>query len=132
MNENDKSILSVSELTARIKSILESQRNLSGISVKGEISNLTIHNSGHIYFTLKDEASQLSCAFFRRWNSNLKFKLENGMKVVVSGSIEVYIPHGKYQLIATKVAQDGLGDLHQKFLQLKEKLNKESFVENLQ
>ncbi len=126
---SDKPVLSVSELTIRIKSILESQKSLSGICVRGEVSNLTIHSSGHMYFTLKDEISQLSCAFFRRWNSSLKFKVEDGMKVVVSGSIEVHAPHGKYQLIATDVAQDGLGDLHQKFLQLKEKLSEEGLFD---
>lgn len=125
----EENILTVSELTSTIKKLLESSDELKNISVRGELSNLTQHTSGHIYFTLKDEESQISCAFFRGWNQNLKFKLEHGMKVVLKGSIEVYSVRGNYQIVVREILQDGVGELHKKFLLLKEKLNSEGLFD---
>lgn len=125
----EENILTVSELTSTIKELLESSDGLKNISVRGELSNLTQHTSGHIYFTLKDEESQISCAFFRGWNQNLKFKLEHGMKVVLKGSIEVYSVRGNYQIVVREILQDGVGELHKKFLLLKEKLNNEGLFD---
>ncbi len=125
----EEDMLTVSELTSTIKEILESNNELKNISVCGEVSNLTHHNSGHIYFTLKDEESQISCAFFRSWNQHLNFKLEHGMKIVVKGSVEVYHVRGNYQMVIREVRQYGVGELHKKFLLLKEKLNKEGLFD---
>ena len=118
-------ILTVGKLTDYIKQRLESDSQLINIWVRGEISNFTRHNSGHLYFTLKDETSQIGCAMFGGSASSLKFEPEHGMKVLVLSSLSVYKPYGKYQLIVSEMHPDGLGALHQKYLQLKEKLEKE-------
>src|SRR3989344_5889853 len=121
----ESNILTVGKLTDYIKQRLENDLQLINIWVKGEISNFTRHNSGHLYFTLKDEISQISCAMFRSSASSLKFEPEHGMKVLVLSSLSVYKLSGKYQLIVSEMHPDGLGALHQKYLQLKEKLEKE-------
>ncbi len=121
----ESEILTISKLTDYIKEKLQNDTNLSNIWVRGEISNYILHTSGHTYFTLKDEESQIKCAMFRGSVSSLKFKPENGMKVIVLSSVGVYKPRGNYQLIVSEMHPDGLGALHQKFLQLKEKLEKE-------
>jgi len=125
----EESVLTVSELTSTIKEILESNNELKNIAVRGEISNLTQHNSGHIYFTLKDEECQVSCAFFRGRNQYLDFKLEHGMKIIAKGSVEVYHTRGNYQIVVREIRQDGIGELHKKFLLLKERLGKEGLFD---
>ncbi len=125
----EESVLTVSELTSTIKEILESNNELKNIAVRGEISNLTQHNSGHIYFTLKDEECQVSCAFFKGRNQHLDFKLEHGMKIIAKGSVEVYRVRGNYQIVVREVRQDGVGELHKKFLLLKERLSKEGLFD---
>ncbi len=125
LNIPESKIFTVSRLTDYIKQKLEGDTKLRDIWVKGEISNYTLHTSGHAYFTLKDEESQISCAMFKDSVSSLKFKPEQGMKVLLLSSVGVYKPYGKYQLIVSEIHPDGLGALHQQFLQLKEKLEKE-------
>jgi len=128
----DKKILSVAELTFSVKKILETNDNLNDVWVKGEISNFTRHSSGHLYFTIKDEHSQLSCVMFRRNagdKKKLNFEPKHGDKVIVKGSITVYEVRGSYQLLVTEMKKDGLGELHKKFLELKEKLDKEGLFE---
>ena len=124
-NIPESEILTISKLTDYIKDKLQNDTNLINIWVRGEISNYILHSSGHTYFTLKDEESQIKCAMFRGSVSSLKFEPENGMKVIVLSSVGVYKPRGNYQLIVSEMHPDGLGALHQKFLQLKEKLEKE-------
>ncbi len=118
-------ILTVRELTKYIKNLLESDSKLSNLFVRGEISNLRKQSSGHIYFSLKDEETQIKCVFFRRANENLDFELEDGMKIIIRGEIEVYQPRGEYSIIVEEVHPDGLGALHLAFTQLKKKLEKE-------
>ena len=118
-------IFTVGELTKYIKNLLESDKQLSNLFVRGEISNLTFHNSGHTYFSLKDKESQIRCVLFRRVGEDLKFNLEHGMKVIIRGDIEVYKPRGDYSIIVEEVQPDGLGSLNLAFIQLKEKLKKE-------
>ena len=89
--------ISVSTLNVQIKSLLET--TFIQVYVEGEISNLTYHNSGHIYFSIKDESSTLSCVMFKGNTKYLKFQLENGQKVVINGNITVYDPRGNYQLL---------------------------------
>ncbi|MBQ2849150.1 MAG: exodeoxyribonuclease VII large subunit [Thermoguttaceae bacterium] len=115
--------LSVGELTRLLKSVVE--EIFFDVCVVGEISNLSQPKSGHAYFTLKDETAQLSAAIWKSTTAKLKFDLRNGMQVVCRGRIEVYPPHGKYQLVATSVEPMGVGALELAFQQLQEKLARE-------
>lgn len=116
-------IYTVSEITQDIKLILEN--TFSEIWVEGEISNFRPSAAGHNYFSLKDQQAILSAVLFNRNAHQLKFKLQDGMKVICYGNIEVYAPHGKYQLIIEKIEPKGIGSLQLALEQLKEKLEKE-------
>ncbi|MDY0328326.1 MAG: exodeoxyribonuclease VII large subunit [Arcobacteraceae bacterium] len=111
--------LSVSELNNQIKSLLES--TFISVYVEGEISNLTVHSSGHIYFSIKDKDSNISCVMFKGNAFYLKFKLEVGQKVTINGSITAYTPRGSYQLICSKIEPSGIGSLALAYEQLKKK-----------
>lgn len=127
-NENISSnyhIFTVGEFTRYIKNLLESDEKLSNVFVRGEISNLNKHSSGHTYFDLKDEGSKIKCALFRRSSEKMKFELEHGLKVIVVGNIDVYEPQGYYSIIVNEIQPDGLGALNLAFIQLKNKLEKE-------
>ncbi len=117
--------LTVAQLNEYIKTLIDCDKVLSRVSVIGEISNFKAQSSGHLYFTLKDENSAVSAVMFRFAASKLKFKLENGLKVVVTGRISVYTQTGQYQIYAESVVPDGIGALALKFEQLKSKLEKE-------
>lgn len=119
--------LSVGELTLRLKSVVDDL--FSDVCVVGEISNLTQPRSGHAYLTLKDENAQLSAAIWRSTTSKLKFDLRNGMQVVCRGRLEVYPPHGKYQLIVSKIEPQGIGALELAFQQLQDKLAREGLFD---
>jgi exodeoxyribonuclease VII large subunit len=123
--ESDFHIFSVEEITLYIKNQLSSDENLNDIWIEGEISNFVCHSSGHFYFTLKDKSSQLPCAMFKWANEQLKFKLKDGMQVLVKGTVDVYTPQGRYNFIVSTVHPKGKGELYLKFMQLKEKLLKE-------
>lgn len=118
-----RNVFSVSELNRKIKFLLESE--FRNIWVEGEISNFKHHSSGHMYFSLKDEKSQVNVVFFSRQNRSLKFKLKDGLKVVLFGRISVYEPRGNYQVYVDRVEPKGMGALQLAFLQLKAKLEKE-------
>lgn len=98
------------------------ESTFSNIMLEGEISNLTYHNSGHVYFSIKDEKSTLSAVIFRGNANRLKFRLEVGQKVILYGSISVYVPRGNYQIICTKIEPSGVGELTLAYEQLKTKL----------
>ena len=115
--------LSVSTLNNQIKSLLET--TFVGVYVEGEVSNLTYHSSGHIYFSIKDENSTLSCVMFRGNAQYLKFRLEVGMKITISGSVTAYVPRGNYQLLCNKIEPSGQGSLALAFEQLKKKLQEQ-------
>jgi exodeoxyribonuclease VII large subunit len=117
--------ITVSTLNNQIKSLLET--TFIGVYVEGEVSNLTYHSSGHIYFSIKDASSTLSCVMFRGNAKNLKFRLEVGMKITISGSITAYIPRGNYQLMCTKIEPSGQGSLALAFEQLKKKLQEKGY-----
>ncbi|MBI4845649.1 MAG: exodeoxyribonuclease VII large subunit [Candidatus Omnitrophica bacterium] len=123
----DKHIFSVCELTRDIHRILED--NFPAVWVEGEISTLRIPQSGHIYFTLKDEKAQLKCVFFKRANSNLNFKLEEGLSCILFGRVSVYDQGGQYQLYVEKIEPRGKGALQLAFEQLKNKLLKEGLFD---
>ncbi|MCK4401817.1 exodeoxyribonuclease VII large subunit [bacterium] len=118
-----KHIFTVSELTSRIKNLLE--ESFPSVWVEGEVSNCRMPSSGHIYFTLKDEQSQLKAVFFRGANQRIKFKIEDGLKVLALGNISVYQCRGDYQLIVGLLQPRGIGELQLAFEQLKRKLQKE-------
>lgn len=118
-----KRIYSVSEITRNVRIILEDA--FSGVWVEGEVSNFTQHTSGHMYFTLKDDLSQLPCVIFRSVNQNIKFRIEDGMQLICFGKISVYDKRGMYQLYVEQVEPKGVGALQLAFQQLKERLAKE-------
>lgn len=116
-------IYKVSEITQDIKLILEN--TFEGVWVEGELSNVRVSSSAHQYFSLKDEKAVLQAVVFSRIGASTKFKLEDGLKVLCFGNIEVYPPHGKYQLIVERIEPKGLGALQLALEQLKNKLEKE-------
>ena len=125
----DKQGFSVSEVNQYLKQLLESQSDLHHIPVRGEISNFKRYQSGHCYFTLKDEKSALKCVMFKSSAAHLSFEPQNGEKVVALGSISVYERDGVYQLYVTAMRRQGVGDLMQAYEALKEKLTKEGLFD---
>jgi len=123
VEKDQKHIYKVSELVADIRLILES--SFAEIWVEGEISNFTAQASGHFYFTLKDENNVLPAVMFFRANRQIKFKIENGLKVICFGKVSAYGPRGQYQIIVEKIEPQGIGALQLALEQLKEKLEKE-------
>ena len=126
----DKRIFSVSEITKYIKNLLKEDKNLNNFYLRGEISAPKKYSSGHTYFTLKDEKSQISCVIFNGNCKNIKFNLEHGIKVIIRGSIDVYELYGKYNIIVEEIQPDGIGALNLAFIQLKNKLEKQGLFLN--
>jgi exodeoxyribonuclease VII large subunit len=122
-----RTIYSVGELNARIRDLLENE--LMNVWVEGEISNARVWNTGHLYFTLKDSGSQIKAVMFRSALRYLKFKAEDGQKVVARGKVSVYDPKGEYQIICEHLEPKGLGALQQAFEQLKKKLQAEGLFD---
>lgn len=118
-------VYTVSEVTRFIKNTLEAEAFFQNIWLKGETSNLRQPQSLHIYFTLKDEFTQIECVCFRDTAQSVPFKIENGMSVLVRGNVTVYEKAGKYQVIVREVQAEGIGSLYLAFEQLKEKLKAE-------
>ncbi len=121
--------LSVTELSLRVKRRIETDPELTSVWVVGEISNVTYHSSGHIYFSLKDSQSVISAVFFRAANRMLGFRLEEGMSVVAFGSVTTYERRGNYQMIVGSVRLEGIGELQKKIDQLKKKLFEEGIFD---
>ncbi len=117
--------VSVSTLTHQIKSLLET--SFSRVLVEGELSRITYHNSGHIYFTLKDEGATIRAVMFRGNASRLKFRLEEGLKVIIDAAITLYTPRGEYQLNCFSIEPSGKGALAYAFEQLKQKLSQKGY-----
>ena len=124
-----KKVLTVSELNKYIKDLVSGDMILSGLWVRGEISNFKSHYSGHYYFTLKDEKAVLRCVMFRSYASAVPFLPENGMKVLIRGYISVYERDGQYQLYAEEIQPDGVGALYIAFEKLKNKLRAEGLFD---
>jgi len=125
---NNQSILTVSQLNYTAKTLLED--NLSAIQVIGEISNLSRPASGHLYFSLKDDRSQVRCALFKRQAQRLNFTLENGMQILVNANTSLYEARGDYQLIVNSAQESGDGALRRAYEQLKAKLEAQGFFAN--
>ncbi|MFV0481732.1 MAG: exodeoxyribonuclease VII large subunit [Campylobacteraceae bacterium] len=119
---------SVSDLNRQIAALLES--TFLHVKVEGEVSRPTYHSSGHLYFTLKDETSAISCVMFKGNAAKLKFQIEDGMKLVIDGSISVYVPRGSYQINCIHAEPSGAGALAVAYEQLKEKLKNKGYFEN--
>ena len=115
-------VLSITQLNEYIRGKLDQDALLNGVAVKGEISNYKVYPSGHHYFTLKDEGASLKCVMFKGNAVRLRFRPDNGVKVIAMGKISVYPRDGVYQLYCTAMAMDGIGDLYAAFEQLKAKL----------
>ena len=125
----NQTVYSVSQVNQYIKRLLDSDGALSGIFVRGEISNYKTYPSGHHYFSLKDAEGAIRCVMFRREAMNLRFRPENGMKAVAFGRVTVFPRDGQYQLYCDALSPDGVGDLHMAFEQLKEKLYKQGLFD---
>lgn len=115
-------IISVSQINEYIKRIMDSDVLLNNVAIKGEISNYKLYPSGHHYFTLKDDGGALRCVLFKGNAMRLRFRPENGMKVIAIGKISVFPRDGAYQLYCTSLTMDGIGDLYAAFEQLKTRL----------
>lgn len=123
-------ILSVSEVNKYLKKTLDNDFILRNLSVKGEVSNLKYHSSGHIYFSLKDGQSRLSCVMFRTFAETLNFKIKEGMSIIASGSISLYKEAGSVQLYVQQVQEEGLGKLYIEFEKLKNKLSEKGLFDD--
>ena len=121
--------LTVSEVNNYIKKILDNDFILNNLSVRGEISNLKYHSSGHIYFSLKDANSKINCIMFKNKSFELDIVLKEGMSVIVSGRASAYTANGTFQIYCDKIEQEGLGELHLRFEKLKEKLSREGYFD---
>ncbi len=119
--------LTVSEVNNYIKKILDNDFILNNLIVRGEISNLKYHSSGHIYFSLKDSVSKINCVMFKNSSMGLDFKLEDGMQVIANARCSIYQGTGALQLYVEKLQKEGLGELHIKFEELKKKLQEEGY-----
>ena len=125
----EQNVLSISQINEYIRSRMDADPLLAAVAVRGEISNYKLYPSGHHYFTLKDEQSALRCVMFKGNAYRLRFRPENGMKIVAFGKISVFPRDGAYQLYCTNLTVDGIGDLHIAFEQLKKKLSAEGLFD---
>ena len=117
-----QNVYTVGQINSYIKNMFAQDFLLQELSVKGEVSNCKYHSSGHIYFTLKDAKGTISCVMFAGNRSGLGFRMSEGMRVVVHGTIDVYERDGKYQMYAKTIEQDGAGALYERFERLKQEL----------
>lgn len=124
-----QNVLSISQLNEYIRGRMDADPLLNQVAVRGEISNYKMYPSGHHYFTLKDEASALKCVMFKGNAMRLRFRPENGMKVIAMGKVSVFPRDGAYQLYCTAMAMDGVGDLYAAFEQLKKKLESQGLFD---
>lgn len=121
--------LSVGEVNNYVKKLVENDFILKNLNVKGEISNLKFHSSGHIYFSLKDENSKVNCIMFKNNAVNLDFRLEEGMKVEIKARLGVYHKEGTYQLYCENIKKAGIGELFEEFHKLKKELSEEGIFD---
>ena len=127
--QTERQTLSVTQLNEYLKMLLDGDRVLSSVFVRGEISNFKLYSSGHAYFTLKDDAGQLKSVMFRSYFSRMAFLPEDGMRVIAHGRVSVYESSGQYQLYVDDLQPDGAGSLALRFEQLKRKLAAEGLFD---
>lgn len=121
----ENKVYSVTDLNLYVKALLTRDENLQGIWVRGEISNFIHHRSRHMYFSIKDDKSQIRCAMFENANNELDFTPEEGMDVLCKGNISIYTQRGEYQMVVTEMLSGGLGTLYLAFEKLKKRLMEE-------
>lgn len=126
---DNQDVFSVSDLNNYIKNLFESNRTLTAVSVRGEISNFVNHRSGHLYFSLKDADGQIRAVMFRSRAASLKFLPESGMKVIIHGSVTVYPRDGSYQIYVSSMQPDGIGALYLAYEQMKARLAEEGLFD---
>lgn len=124
-----KLVLSVTQINEYIRSQMDADPHLADVVIRGEISNYKLYPSGHHYFTLKDEGAALRCVMFKGNAMKLRFRPDNGMKILAMGKISVFPRDGAYQLYCSAMAMDGVGDLHAAFEQLKAKLQSQGLFD---
>ena len=125
----DRTVLTPSQVGGYLKNLMDRDRLLSSLLVRGELSNYKMYPSGHHYFTLKDSEGALRCVMFRGDAQSLRFRPENGMQVVAAGRITVFPRDGQYQMYCVRLTPDGAGDLAMAFEQLKERLLREGLFD---
>ncbi len=126
---NESPVYSVTQVNQYIKGLLDQDQTMTALYVRGEVSNYKAYPSGHHYFSLKDAGGAIRCVMFRREAVSLRFRPENGMKVLAFGRVTVFPRDGQYQLYCSALTPDGVGDLHVAFEQLKQKLYEEGLFE---
>lgn len=128
--QKQKRIYTVGQMNKYIKNVFQGDYLLSGLYMKGEVSNCKYHSSGHIYFSLKDETGSMACIMFQsNRREGLKFQLQDGQSVIICGNISVYERDGRYQMYAKEITLDGAGLLYERYEQLKQKLYEEGLFE---
>ena len=123
-----RNVYTVKQVNAYVKNMFAQDFMLNRIYVKGEVSNLKYHTSGHIYFSLKDESGTIACVMFAGQRSGLSFRMQEGQQVIVLGSVTIYERDGKYQLYAREIVLDGAGLLYERFQQLKNELEEKGYI----
>lgn len=122
--------LTVSEVNNYLKRMVDNDFIINNLSVKGEVSNLKFHSSGHIYFSLKDGESKINCVMFKSDAVNLNFTMENGMEVNMKARLSLYVKEGTYQLYCREISNLGIGELFEKFEKMKKQLENEGLFES--
>ncbi len=126
----EQKAITVSEITGYLKNKIDNDFFLKSVFVVGEVSNCKYHDAGHIYFTLKDSGAQIQCTMFAGRRTGISFELKNGQRVIVYGNVSVYEKGGTYQILATTIRLDGIGNLYEKFEALKKKLHDEGLFDS--
>ena len=124
-----REVLSVSALNEYVRRLVDGDSLLSGLCVRGELSNYKMHSSGHHYFTLKDDGAVISCVMFRSDAARLRFRPESGMKVILTGRVSLFPKSGQYQIYVSHIQPDGVGDLAVAFEQLKRRLEAQGYFD---
>ena len=119
-----QNVYTVAQVNSYIRNMFTQDFMLQKVRIRGEVSNCKYHTSGHIYFTLKDEKSAISCVMFSSDRRGLPFRMTEGQQVVVSGSVDVYERDGKYQLYARQIELDGIGALYERYERLKAEIGR--------
>ncbi len=125
MSSKRRFIFTVKQINRYLKALFAQDRTLQEVWVRGEVADIAVHRSGHVYFTLQDESSRLRVVLFREYAQDLSFVPADGEQVVAGGAITIYEPRGQYQLLATTLERAGIGDLHLAFERLRRKLAEE-------
>lgn len=125
----ERNVLTVMNVNTYIKQIMDRDFILKQVWVQGEVSNFKYHSSGHLYFTLKDDQSSISCVMFRSYAKTADVDIQNGMKIIVQGSVSVYERSGQYQIYIKKIVEDGVGKLYKEYEKLKKQLEAEGLFD---